>query len=75
MKRLGFIMAMVVMLGGCMPSRAFVTAVDGHLGVILPEYRAYVSGDESLEPDSKRIRLESADSLDALVDTALEANP
>ena len=70
MKRMVLAIAMVMFLAGCMPSQAFVVAVDGHLAVIMPEYRAYVSGDEELDATSKRIRLESADALDTLVDTA-----
>ena len=70
MKTLVAIVLMVV-LCGCTPQSAFVRAVDNHVNVILPEYRAYVSDDAKLDETSKRIRIESADALEALIDSAL----
>lgn len=75
MKRMVLAVIMVFALAGCMPNRAFVTAVDGHVSVILPEYRAYVAADETLDETSVRIRLESADALEALIAAAEEALP
>ena len=60
-------------LGGCAVDGAFVQAVDGYAAVILPEYRAYVAGDEALSVESKRIRLQTADRFEALIDAALES--
>ena len=70
MKRLIVIALVAVMLVGCTPQSAFVRAVDNHVSVILPEYTAYVAADEKLDPTSIRIRIESADALTALIDSA-----
>ena len=63
---------LVLGLSGCI-NTVFVNAVDRHTSVILPEYRAYVQADPVLGETSKRIRLESADTLEALIREAKQA--
>ena len=75
MKRMVLAVVVVLLLTGCMPNRAFVSAVDMHTAVILPEYRAYVAADATLDETSKRIRLESADALRALIDAGQAGTP
>jgi PBP1b-binding outer membrane lipoprotein LpoB len=55
---------------GCSCNKAFVTGVDDYANTILPDYRAYVQNDESITEDSKRIRIQTADSFRALIDEA-----
>ncbi len=58
-------------LAGCQqPSASFVSAVDGHTAVILPEYKAYVAADAKLTDTDKDIRTKSADALVELIETA-----
>jgi hypothetical protein len=63
----------VAVLSGCAADGAFERAVDGYAEAILPEYRAYVAEDEGLSEASKRIRLQTADRFEALIDAALES--
>ena len=74
MKRLA-VAIILLFCAGCMPNRAFVSAVDMHTAVILPEYRAYVAADATLDETSIRIRLESADALRALIDAGQAGMP
>jgi len=67
----------IVMLGfifmacmGCSVNKQFVGAVDGYSQVILPEYKSYIQKDSTLSQDTKRIRTQSADKFQALVDHA-----
>jgi len=69
------VVCVVFMLAGCTPNSAFVRAVDNHTAVILPEYRAYVAADDTLDETSKRIRTESADALEELIDAAKGVQP
>ncbi len=57
-------------MAGCMPHAAFVNQVDSHMALILPEYQAYIANDPNLDATTRRIRIESAESLRSLVETA-----
>lgn len=63
----------MAVLGGCTVDGEFAVAVDGFAAVILPEYRAYVTDDPALSADTKRIRLQTADRFEALIDAAIES--
>jgi len=62
--------AIAILLAGCAPNRHFVTAVDAQATIILPQYKAYVAADHSLDETSKRIRLENAGAFERLIKTA-----
>ncbi len=64
--------AIASLLTGCTPNRHFVTAVDTQAGIILPQYKAYVAADHSLDSTSKRIRLANAEAFERLIKTAKE---
>lgn len=68
MRKLLILSCFLPMLG-CL-NRAFVKAVDGYTTVILPEYKEYVVKDTTLDEDTKRIRTQSADKFQELVDDA-----
>ncbi|MBW1916590.1 MAG: hypothetical protein JRI57_01005 [Deltaproteobacteria bacterium] len=72
MKKCMVILALwgLVLIGGCSVNQDFVRAVDGYTRVILPEYQDYVKQDPQLGPDTKRIRLQTADKFQQLVDEA-----
>ena len=55
---------------GCSCNKELVAGVDDYATTILPDYRAYVNGDDSISEDSKRIRLQTADMFRALIDDA-----
>jgi hypothetical protein len=57
-------------LAGCSVNATFVGAVDGYAGVILPEYEIYLKADPRLDPDSKRIRLETVRRFRLLIEEA-----
>ena len=66
--------SLIVILGLCMLSGcnstdypAAIEAIDTHTKTILPEYVEYVSKDLKLDPTTKDIRLQSADSLMVLM--------
>lgn len=63
----------VASMTGCAVDEGFVAAVDGYSQAILPEYRAYILADEGLSPETKRIRLQTAERFEALIDTAMES--
>ena len=58
----------------CGPHAVFVKAVDQDARLILPQYKAYVGGDPTLNDDSKRIRIQTADELQKLIDEAKKGN-
>jgi len=60
----------LVLLGGCSVNQDFVRGVDGYTKVILPEYKDYIGKDPKLSPDTKRIRIQTADKFQQLVDDA-----
>ena len=74
MRRGLLVLALVglVVCGGCTVNQQFVTAVDGYTTVILPEYKKYIDDDPNLSEDTKRIRKQSADKFQELVDEAKE---
>jgi len=65
-----FFVVMVAL--GCGANRQFVKAVDGYTRIILPEYKEYVQRDTTIAEDTKRIRIQSAEQFQALVDDAKE---
>ncbi len=76
MRRLNVCMLLVSLMFfffvGCCYNKAFVAGVDNYADTILPDYRAYVNGDDSISEDSKRIRLQTADMFRALIDDEKE---
>ena len=66
-----FLLVVVTALaGGCGVNKEFVKAVDGYAKVILPEYKNYVASDPALSEDTKRIRVQTADKFQELVNEA-----
>ena len=63
-------LALCVVAGCKSPDKAFVSAVDEHTSVILPEYKDYVKADANLSDSDKDIRTKSADALVELIETA-----
>ena len=61
-----------VLVAGCSVNHEFVKAVDGYTKVILPEYKDYITSDPDLSEDTKRIRIQTADKFQELVDEAKE---
>ena len=57
-------------LCGCSLNRDFVKATDDYAQVILPRYVEYVEKDETLDADSKRIRTQTAERFQMLIDEA-----
>jgi hypothetical protein len=55
---------------GCTVNESFIKAVDGYAASILPEYQDYVERDTRLDPDSKRIRRQTAQKFRELIDEA-----
>lgn len=64
------IAATIVACSGCYTNRSFIKAVDGYTRAILPEYRNYVQNDSNLDSDSKRIRIQTAEQFQKLVNQA-----
>jgi len=66
--------ACVCFLVGCTtPNQSFIKSVDGFASVILPAYTSYVQKDQSLDEDTVRIRLNTAEQFQKLIDQAKEA--
>ena len=70
MRKCIFMILLVFLVGGCSVNKEFVKAVDGYTKVILPEYKDYISNDTSLNEDTKRIRLQTAEKFQELVNEA-----
>ena len=70
MRRLVLLVVAIGLLSGCSLNKQFVRSVDDYTKVILPEYRAYVQSDSSLGEDTKRIRSQTADRFQMLVNDA-----
>lgn len=66
------ILLVVVSVSGCSLNRQFVKAVNGFTTTILPEYKEYIKKDSSLDEDTKRIRTQSADKLQEIINSAKE---
>ena len=62
----------LLFLFGCTANKIFVKAVDGYTTVILPEYKTYIQNDSTLNDDTKRIRIQTADKFQQLVDEQKE---
>ena len=56
----------------CPIDQKFVNAVDGYTQTILPEYSAYIQADPNLSDDTKRIRTQSAEKFQQMIDDAKE---
>jgi len=67
-----FLMFLCLCVSSCALNKDFVVGVDGYTQVILPEYKAYVEKDPALSQESKRIRTQTADRFQKLVDEAKE---
>ena len=70
MRKCIFMILLVFLVGGCSVNKEFVKAVDGYTKVILPEYKDYISSDTGLNEDTKRIRLQTAEKFQELVNEA-----
>jgi len=70
MRKCIFMILLIFVVGGCSVNKEFVKAVDGYTKVILPEYKDYISNDTNLNEDTKRIRLQTADKFQELVNEA-----
>lgn len=70
MRKCIFMILLVFVVGGCSVNKEFVRSVDGYTKVILPEYKDYISNDTNLNEDTKRIRLQTADKFQELVNEA-----
>jgi len=62
----------IVSFSGCALNQSFVLSVSNYTDTILPEYRKYIEKDTSLTENSKRIRKQTADKFQELVDDAIE---
>ena len=70
MRKCIFMILLIFVVGGCSVNKEFVKAVDGYTKVILPEYKDYISNDTNLNENTKRIRLQTADKFQELVNEA-----
>ncbi len=65
---------LAVSFSGCLcPERTGMIGVEAAWKVIAPEYRAYLTADPQLSPDSKADRLKTAEILDRLLEEAKKA--
>lgn len=62
--------AIVLVLSVNYLDRTFVQGVESYTNLIIPEYKRYVEQDLKLSPDTKRIRKQSADKLQELINKA-----
>lgn len=72
MKRFVITVCTAALLTGCTLNQAFVKSVSDYTDTILPEYREYVESDTTLSDDTRRIRKQTADKFQALVDDAMK---
>ena len=68
MKKILVILIIGLFCFGCAINAEFVKGVDEYSTVILPEYKDYVNKDDTLSEDSKRIRKQTANSFQKLID-------
>jgi len=59
-----------ILAGGCSVNQEFIKAVDGYTKVILPEYKNYITNDPYLNERTKRIRMQTAEKFQELIDEA-----
>lgn len=64
--------AFTALLAGCSLNKAFVKSVNDYSEAILPEYKQYIKRDPVLDDDTKRIRLQSAEKFQELIDDAMK---
>lgn len=62
----------VVLFAGCSLNKAFVKSVNDYTQTILPEYKQYIEKDPGLDEDTKRIRLQTAQKFQELIDDAVK---
>lgn len=72
MKRLILIAIFSSFMIGCALDRSFVKSVDDYAKTILPEYKEYIQEDPNLEKDTKRIRIQTADKFQQLINDAIK---
>lgn len=71
MKKILLVLLVITFIAGCKGlNEDFVRGVDGYTKVILPPYKNYIKNDTKLDADSKRIRIQTADKFQQLVDEA-----
>ena len=71
MSRILLICTVALFVAGCSSlDQEFVTAVDRTWETIGPEYRDYVAQDQALSPDTRLLRLRTADTFDVLLKEA-----
>jgi len=70
MKKLILCTAFVLALAGCSINQQFVETCDNTWQVIGPEYVEYVQKDETLDEDTKKIRLRTAEIFTRLIEEA-----
>lgn len=74
---LAFLAVPLLVAASCVPTRekAFHDGVDQltRKSGMLTEYRAYVGADQRLQPATKKIRMETADRLEALIEEERKA--
>lgn len=71
MKRILLICTVALLVAGCSTlDQEFVSAVDRTWETIGPEYRSYVAQDAALTPDTRALRLRTADTFDVLLKEA-----
>lgn len=59
-------------ISSCTLNQAFVKSISDYTDTILPEYKEYIEKDTTLTEDTKRIRKQTADKFQALVNDAME---
>jgi hypothetical protein len=67
MRRLLLVVAVGCLMSGCSFNKQFVKSVDDYTKLILPEYKGYIQKDTSLDTNSKRIRTQTADQFQLLI--------
>lgn len=68
---LRYLMPFVLILGtSCSLNRQFVYAVDNAWGVIGPRYEEYVRKDESLDEETRAIRLRTSQLMTEVIEEA-----
>jgi len=70
-KRVLVSISLSVFILGCSLNSEFVKAVEGYANVVLPEYRTYIEKDTNLDDNTKRIRIQTADKFQELIDDAV----
>ena len=69
MKSLTILLVLFLLFANCV-NKVFLQGVDSCTSVIIPEYRVYVEDDASLDSTTKRIRVQTINKLEELIETA-----